>query len=263
MRGRRKPLGLASYAIAGKHDDAASLWGRSSQLAAGGDLARAEFWWAQTSAQQGDFFNQAQHLESAVAAAPLSYYGLRARAILDQEAPPEEPLSVSAAVPDWFAAEAWLTASYGPEDGARGRFESGPAARPGCWPGLVAQAADEIGPLADAATSPCSAIASPGPWLRPVKRGRTCHKALLAGASDPPPSFSPSSIARSCPRRTPQLPKKTSRPSCCSRSYARRASSMRALFRPPAPSALPRSSRLRPRRSPPIWALRTSVTPTC
>ena len=179
----------------GRHEDAASHWERSSQVAATGDLARAEYWWAQASVQQGDFFNQAQHLESAFAAAPLSYYGLRARAILDQEAPPEEPPSVSAAVPDWAAVEAWLTASYGPEDPlARESFESGQPWLRGeelLSAGLMAQAADEIGPLADAATSPWQRyrIARSMAEAGQIRLAVRAAEPLLAGASDPPPSL--------------------------------------------------------------------------
>jgi len=163
--------------------EAATLWSRYVQAASGSETSRAEFWLAQTSATQGDFFTQAQHLDAAVEAGPLTYYGLRARAILDQEMLLEEPPAVNVSDPDWTALENWLAASYGPEDPSEWQSFAASAS----WQrglellnaALFSIASDEIGPLADAA---------PSPWVR-YRIARAMYEAgrigLAARAAEP------------------------------------------------------------------------------
>lgn len=170
-----------------------TLWNRYMQVASESDTPRAEFWLAQALASQGDFFGQAQHLEAASEAGPLTYYGLRARAILDQEVLLEEPPAVNVSPPDWAALEEWLAASYGPEDPLEWQtFTASASWRRGLEllnAALFSIASNEIAPLADAA---------PSPWVRyriaramyEAGRIRLAARAVeplaAAGANSPP-----------------------------------------------------------------------------
>lgn len=176
-------------------DDAAALWTRYSQLVFGDDTARAEFWLAAAAAAQGNYFAQAQHLQAAVDEAPHAYYGLRARALLDQEAASGDPPSANVSVPDWGTLEAWLTGVYGAEDPLQWQSFAGGAP----WQrgvefleaALFSQGFDEIAPLADGATDP---------WVR-YRVARAMYEAgrirlaaraaqpLLAGGGGAPPAL--------------------------------------------------------------------------
>ncbi|HET8945257.1 MAG TPA: lytic transglycosylase domain-containing protein, partial [Dehalococcoidia bacterium] len=171
--------------------DATTLWSRYVQVA-GSEASRAEFWLAQAALAQGDFFAQTQHLQAAVDSGPLSYYGLRARAVLDQEAPDDDPPAAEAGVPDWVALEAWLVAKYGAEDQAKWQsFAATPAWLRGqelLDAALFAPAFNEIAPLADAAGDP---------WVRyriaramyeagRVRLAARAAQPLIGGAADAP-----------------------------------------------------------------------------
>jgi len=137
---------------------AVELWQRYAQAAAGGDDGRSEFWLAKASAAEGDFVAQATHLQAAAAAAPSSYYGLRARAELSREGAVQDPSAIQLTTPQWATLEAWLTSNFGPEGlTSRTAFEASPAWQRGLellGAGLFGPATDEIGPLADTADSP-------------------------------------------------------------------------------------------------------------
>ena len=174
--------------------DATSLWLRFSQVATGVDAPRAEYWLAKAAAAQGDYSGQSQHLAAAAVSAPLSYYGLRSRALLDDEAPSDDPPTVTAGVPRWADLEAWLAAEYGPEDSvAQESFEAS-----GAWQrslellgaALFQLGVAEIGPLADSA----------GPWTRyrisramyemgQIRLAARAAEPLLSGAADAPPAL--------------------------------------------------------------------------
>jgi len=144
--------GLVRYRQ-GLPQDAITSWDAYTQLASGAEEARGRFWLARAYLSLGDSAAQAQNLEQAVTAAPLAYYGLRARAVLDVETAAEDPAQLAAQVPDWAAIETWLTGLYGAEDTvARQTFEASPAWQRGLELVAAAQfqaAAEEIGPLAD------------------------------------------------------------------------------------------------------------------
>ncbi len=179
----------------GLYADAATLWTRYAQIAAGGDAARAQYWLAKASASQGDFFAQSQQLEAAAAAAPLSYYGLRAIALLSQESAPDDPPSASAGVPDWSSLEDWLASNHGPEDPLEWQSLTASTS----WQrglellgaALFTTASDEIGPIADAAATP---------WVRyriaramyeagRVRLAARAAEPLLSGVPDSPPAL--------------------------------------------------------------------------
>ena len=87
--------------------------------------AQAHLWLAKTDlALLGDSEGASAHLQQAVAAAPHSFYALRAEAWLaDQGAAPlstaKDTIQAPAA-PDWNAVEGWLTSLWGPEELAAG-----------------------------------------------------------------------------------------------------------------------------------------------
>ena len=89
------------------------------------ERAQAHLWLAKTDlASPGDNEEASAHLQQAVAAAPHSFYALRAEAWLaDQGAAPlstaEDTIHAPAA-PDWNAVEGWLTSLWGPEEQAAG-----------------------------------------------------------------------------------------------------------------------------------------------
>jgi len=87
--------------------------------------AQAHLWLAKLDlASPDDSESASAHLQQAVAAAPHSFYALRAEAWLaDQGAAPlstSEDTIQTPAVPDWNAVEAWLTSLWGPEEPAAG-----------------------------------------------------------------------------------------------------------------------------------------------
>ncbi len=97
--------------------DAAFVWERYLTAASRPEAqARAYFWLARAAEESGDGA-VAQHLSAAFEAAPLDYYGLRARAVAadgtEEAAAPEDVRPPPA---DWAAAEAWLASWAGPED---------------------------------------------------------------------------------------------------------------------------------------------------
>jgi len=87
--------------------------------------AQAHLWLAKMNLSLlGDSEGAAAHLEQALAAAPSSFYSLRAEAWLQNQgaAPlPEAPDTIAPpADPDWDAVEGWLTSIWGPEAPAAG-----------------------------------------------------------------------------------------------------------------------------------------------
>lgn len=103
--------------------EAISHWNRYLELAGGAaETARARFWLGKAALATGDTASADVHLNEAALAAPWSYFGLRAGAILAGQ----PPLSLSEpapepAAPDWAAVEAWLASWAGPEDAAARR----------------------------------------------------------------------------------------------------------------------------------------------
>jgi soluble lytic murein transglycosylase-like protein len=87
--------------------------------------AQAHLWLAKLDlASPDDSESASDHLQQAVAAAPYSFYALRAEAWLaDQGAAPlsttEDAIQTPAA-PDWNAVEGWLASLWGPEEPAAG-----------------------------------------------------------------------------------------------------------------------------------------------
>ncbi len=171
---------------------AAELWQRYAQAAGGGDEGRSEFWLAKAVAAEGDFAAESDHLQAAVAAAPSSYYGLRARALLAQDGAIHDPSAIGTATPQWAALESWLTSQYGPEDLVkRAEFEASSVWQRGLellGAGLFGPAANEIGPVSDTAD---------GPWIRyriaramyesgQIRLAARAAAPLLAGQTDPP-----------------------------------------------------------------------------
>ncbi|HET9477326.1 MAG TPA: transglycosylase SLT domain-containing protein [Dehalococcoidia bacterium] len=174
--------------------DATILLSRYSQVA-GGEAPRAEFWLAQAALAQGDFFGQAQHLEAAVDSGPLTYYGLRSRAILDQETPDGDPLAVEVEVPDWASLEAWLVARYGAEDPAKWQsFAVTPAWQRGLElldAALFAPGFEEIAPMADAAGDPWTRyrIARAMYEAGRIRLAARAAQPLMGGAAETPPAL--------------------------------------------------------------------------
>jgi soluble lytic murein transglycosylase len=86
--------------------------------------AQAHLWLAKVDlASPGDSEKASAHLQQAVAAAPYSFYALRAEAWLaDQGSAPStaEDTIRAPAAPDWNAVEGWLASIWGPEGQAAG-----------------------------------------------------------------------------------------------------------------------------------------------
>jgi soluble lytic murein transglycosylase-like protein len=85
-----------------------------------GQRAQAYVWLAKIDlAASGDTEGASAHLQQALAAAPYSFYALRAEAWLEDQgaAPLSEPEDTMQPpeAPDWDAVEAWLTSLWGPE----------------------------------------------------------------------------------------------------------------------------------------------------
>ncbi len=97
----------------GLPNDATAFWQRL--LAAPNDAAseaRVSFWLAKVAADTGA---ARQHLRDSAAAAPLDYYGLRARAILDAETDFPAASETESAESDWPTIEEWLVSWAGPD----------------------------------------------------------------------------------------------------------------------------------------------------
>ncbi len=104
---------LAAYKQ-GRYDEAAGQWTLLAQDADGEQAARLLFW-AGKAALAAQSQDAPAILAQAAAAAPDSYYGLRA-ALLTSDSPEGDPLETDAALlpdeePDWSAADAWLAES--------------------------------------------------------------------------------------------------------------------------------------------------------
>ncbi len=175
--------------------DATILWTRYSQVTPPSDASRAEFWLAKAALAQGDSFAQSQHLEAAVDSDPLSYYGFRARALLDGDAPPNDPPTVTVPAPDWASLEAWITANYGAEDPSQWQsFVASEAWQRGLElldAALYGPAFDEIAPMADSAA---------GPWIRyhiaramyeagRIRLAARAAQPLMGALADAPPAL--------------------------------------------------------------------------
>ncbi|MBI2912629.1 MAG: transglycosylase SLT domain-containing protein [Chloroflexi bacterium] len=100
----------------GRIEDAATLWQRSLDLVIAPAAARAHFWLARAASAAGDQPSASRELGLAASSAPLAYYGLRARALLEGDvAVAESSGTVQAPAPDWGAVERWLQSWAGPE----------------------------------------------------------------------------------------------------------------------------------------------------
>jgi len=98
--------------------DAILFWGRYLNSASGPSAqARAHFWLAKAALATGDEASAARHLNSAAALVPWDYYGLRAKALAEDEALPQTPQADIQAPPlIWSTVEDWLRPWAGPED---------------------------------------------------------------------------------------------------------------------------------------------------
>ncbi len=111
----------------GRPSDSAALWSEYLVTApSAASRAQAHFWLAQADRALGDEASAELEMDAASSAAPLDYYGLRARALATGDGAPADPGSLSPKPPDWAALEAWLAASFGAEDAkARDAFFAG------------------------------------------------------------------------------------------------------------------------------------------
>jgi len=102
----------------GRMADASLFWERYLNSAASPTAqAQAHFWLARAAQTIGDQASAAQHLGSAAAVAPWSYYGLRARALGMGEDPSQDPQTeILPLTADWTRIEDWLRSWAGPED---------------------------------------------------------------------------------------------------------------------------------------------------
>ncbi|GAF95872.1 unnamed protein product, partial [marine sediment metagenome] len=94
-----------------RYEDATGQWTLLARNAHGDEAARLLFW-AAKAALAAHSPDGPTTLERAAAAAPDSYYGLRA-ALLASDSPQGDPLKTDVALlpddaPDWSAADAWL-----------------------------------------------------------------------------------------------------------------------------------------------------------
>ena len=112
--------GLIPY-LAGDAEAARAAWEEMlDAFLSPGHRAQAHLWLAKVDlAASGDTEGASAHLQQALAAAPYSFYALRAEAWLENQgaAPlpePEDTIQPPAA-PDWDAVEGWLTSLWGPE----------------------------------------------------------------------------------------------------------------------------------------------------
>ncbi|MEE8369906.1 MAG: transglycosylase SLT domain-containing protein [Dehalococcoidia bacterium] len=188
--------GLARFGQ-GRLTDAILLWGRYLSTAAEPPAeARARFWLAKAAALIGASDAAVQHLADAAAAAPLDYYGLRARALVAGEEPPAEPQAgVQPPALDWSTIEEWLFSWAGPEDQvARLAFFQGEEAT---WPlalelartGLQAEAESVFADLLDqAATEPWLLYRMARDLSEEAQVSLTARAAarLVGGRPDPP-----------------------------------------------------------------------------
>jgi len=142
----------------GRMEDASFLWRR--YLGAAGapeEEARAHFWLARAAEAAGDEPSAARELGLAVSLAPLDYYGLRARVLLDGDSSSGESRdTIRRPAPDWDQVERWLQSWAGPEDSPPGSALTDSAA----WrrslelerAGLEEEAGKEFAQLLDDAT---------------------------------------------------------------------------------------------------------------
>jgi soluble lytic murein transglycosylase-like protein len=120
-------------------------------------LAQAHLWLAKMNLSLlGDSEAAADHLEQALAAAPGSFYALRAEAWLQNQGaaplPGAEDTIQAPAAPDWDAVEGWLTSLWGPEVPAEALPSALQASQQGQDPqqsGLESEATDDFLSLID------------------------------------------------------------------------------------------------------------------
>ncbi|TMB94301.1 MAG: tetratricopeptide repeat protein [Chloroflexi bacterium] len=183
--------GLIRYRQAGP-GDAAGLWSRYlSAATAVEDKARGHFWLARAEGAAGQAGLQAAELRAAETAAPLSYYGLRARARAAAATPAADPPTLPDANPDPARTEAWLAAAFGaePTPTAASRLQSDGWRRAVelLGAGLAAEADEQFDQVIDSSPAPwdlyrmARAMKSAG-RVRPAARAA---QALAGRQSDP------------------------------------------------------------------------------